>query len=939
MTIIVRASTALALILGAQAAFAQTQPPAAPAQDDADAPRHAEGNIVVTGIRRANAAAIESKRRATNIVDVVSATDVRALPDTTIVEALRRVPGLSVLPATDNEHPRDEAATPVLRGLGPSYNNVTIDGLTIASPGTPNGTLGSITRGVRLDILPASMVSEIQVVKTFSADLDPNATGGAINLKTRSAFAQGGKPFFTMEASLGHAGDTGKPRDQRDPGYRLIATGSTTFGAAHQFGATLSANYQTLSSYTETHMTTDTVHYGFYDAKGVLQSGSNLGNGYAVPQQDKYWYVMNRRDRFGITGKLEARVSDGFDVFATGGYYVFRDNMERNEIIIDPRNRNRVFNQTATSGSYPGGDVEVGYANQITTARTRVGQAGFNWRPGAGQLLSGRASISNATYVEPIFMVKYATNITRPAAVATTTTGSGATINATGDYAFTYDTSALDQRFPISAAAYNAVGNYSLLYWRPASDYVRRAGNRIATGRLDYGLNQGFDDRGAGFAIGLSYTDDRPRFDIRRTEYQPNATAPGLKIADVLGPSNAIMPYLGLNLFAIDPAKARAQVEAAPRSAYNATDQLSFSNQDDFTHREKLFGAYALMSWRGERLNVQAGLHYDDTTQSTVGRQRQYDKARAAYVYVDRPTGSAYHYLLPSTVLTFHATPTIDLRAGASRMLGRPPYDAYAARTSISFVNPNDQGNPDAVGVTVTIGNPDIRPRLSNNLDLAADLRIAPFDGQLSLAAFNKRIENEIFTLTNVTPFTFDGTTYANAAVSTPANAAGARVRGLEGSLILNTLRPVAPVLAGFGIAGNVALLRGRLTVPYSPSATTVASRTLDRLVGQPDYTANVTVFYNTGGLELRAAYNRQGRALRTVISNISWQDLYWAPRSQVDLSATYRVNPAVSLIGQVGNVTHHRITSLTGPGVNLLKDSYSVPTTFWLGLRVTPKF
>lgn len=82
----------------------------------------------VTGVRRANAAAVESKRAATNITDVISATDVRALPDSTIVEALRRVPGLSVLPATDNEHPRDEAATPVLRGLGPSYNNVTIDG-------------------------------------------------------------------------------------------------------------------------------------------------------------------------------------------------------------------------------------------------------------------------------------------------------------------------------------------------------------------------------------------------------------------------------------------------------------------------------------------------------------------------------------------------------------------------------------------------------------------------------------------------------------------------------------------------------------------------------------------------------------------------------------------------------------------------------------------
>ncbi|MCQ8140489.1 hypothetical protein, partial [Vibrio parahaemolyticus] len=55
--------------------------------------------VVVTGIRRANVKAIDSKLKATGVVDVVSSNEVQALPDLTIVEALRRVPGLSVLPA------------------------------------------------------------------------------------------------------------------------------------------------------------------------------------------------------------------------------------------------------------------------------------------------------------------------------------------------------------------------------------------------------------------------------------------------------------------------------------------------------------------------------------------------------------------------------------------------------------------------------------------------------------------------------------------------------------------------------------------------------------------------------------------------------------------------------------------------------------------------
>ncbi|WP_045767123.1 TonB-dependent receptor [Xanthomonas albilineans] len=928
--------------------------PAVPASPDATTTNEVAGNtaaapesdatktlssVVVTGVRKANAAAIESKREATNITDVVSSTDVRALPDTTIVEALRRIPGLSVLPATDNEHPRDEAATPVLRGLGPSYNNVTIDGLTVASPGTPNGTLGSITRGVRLDILPASMVSELQVIKTFTPDLDPNATGGAINLKTRSAFENGGKPFFTAEASLGHANDVGKPRDQDDPGYRLLATGSRTFGSEGQYGLTLSGNYQTLSSYTETHMTTDTVHYGFYDSNGVLQSGTNLGNGWAVPQQDKYWYVMDKRDRYGLTGKFEAHVSESLQAYALAGYYYFRDNMERNEVIIDPRNRNNVYNQTATSGTYPAGDVEVGYSNQITTTRTKLGQTGFEWRPDDRQVLSARGSWSDATYEEPMRMIKYVTGASRPAAVPTGQTGPGVTVVPNAAYGFNYDTSGLNQRFPIAPQAYYNYDNYSLLYWRP--DYQRSARDKVLTGRLDYAFNRGEMDRGLGFGTGLSYTRDEPGFNIYRVEYQPNRSAPALNIADVLAPSNAPMRYLNMNLIAIDPAKANKMLNSVPLSAFNSTDQSAFSNQDNFSHSEKIFGTYGLVSYRADAFDVEAGLHYDHTDQSTVGRQRQLDAASGKYVYVDAPTHSHYGNLLPSAIMTYHLSDRLDLRAGASRTLGRPPYDAYAARTSIGFVSSNDMGNPNAQGVTVTIGNPDIKPRISTNLDLSLEWRLPDdYDGMLAAAVFDKRIQDEIFTLSRIDQFTFNGTTYSNVLISTPANASKAHVRGLELSAVLNTLLPGVPALSGLGASANLALLNGGMDVPFNTGTApniVQSQRSVDYMVGQPDYTANASLFYTVGGVELRAAYNRQGKALRSIVSNIPWQDLYWAPRSQLDLSATWAVSKQLSVVGQVSNVTHSRLTSFTGPGENLLKDSYSMPTTYWIGLRFTP--
>ncbi|MET0498009.1 MAG: TonB-dependent receptor [Steroidobacteraceae bacterium] len=877
--------------------------------------------MIVTGIRRSNTVAIESKLNAANIVDVVSATDVRALPDLTIVEALRRVPGLAVLPAIDNEHPRDEASTPVIRGLGSTYNNVTVDGLTIASPGTPNGNLGSVTRGVRLDILPSSMISEIQVVKTFTADLDPNAIGGAINLRTRSAFENGGKPFFTIDSSAGQADDTGKPRDQDRLGVRVATTGSTTFGEDGNIGIVVSGNYQTLSSYTETHMTTDTVHYGFYDAGGVLQTGTNLGNGFAVPQQDKYWYVMDERERYGLTGKLEARLTDAVTTFATAGYYHFRDDMERNELLIDPRNRNQVFDQTATTGRYNGGAIEVGYSNQVLTSKTKVGQLGMEWTPGVAQLLSVRGSFSKATYDEPIQMFKYITGVGRNAPGA-----GGATVATLPDYAFSYDTSSFNGRFDVAPAAFYNLANYSLFYWRP--DYKRTAADEIRTGRIDYAFNQDSEAQGLGFALGGSYTDDRPEYNVDRVEYSPNTSAPALSLADVLGPSGSALKYTnGLTLLTIDPAAATAILSQLPMSAFNLTDQRGFNNQDDFRHQEKNLGVYTLATYNTERLRTQAGLRYEQTEQSTVGRVSR------NRVWQDIPTSSDYDFLLPSLLLTWHLADDIDVRAGVSRTIGRPPYDAYAARSSINFVNSTDIGNPNATGVTVTIGNPDIEPRRSDNLDLAFDWRLRgpAGGGLLSLAVFDKDIEDEIFTLSSV-GFTDDtGVTYVNALVSRPANASSAGIRGVELNGILNSLGGLSPWLQSVGFSANAAFLDGELTVP-----TATGNRSIDRLVGQPDYTANATLFYNQQGLEVRLAYNRQGRALRAVVDNTPWQDLYWDARQQLDASASYAVTPQWSVIAQVSNLTGERMTSLTGPGKDLLKDSYSVPTTYWLGVRWT---
>ena len=876
--------------------------------------------VNVTGLRQAYQDATDSKLEHAGIIDVVGATEVQGLPDNTIVEALRRIPGLSVLPTSDSEHARDEAAAPVIRGLSAAYNNVTIDGSPLASPGSSNGNLRSIGRGARLDILPSSMIGELIVNKTFSADLDPNAIGGVIDLRTRSAFARGGRSFFTLEGAGGTASDISRPRQQDRIGERLAATGSTTFGAERRYGVVVSVNYQKLDTTSNAHMTTDTVSENFYDAQGNRVSGNNLGNGYAVPQQDKYWYVQNSRSRAGITVKGEARPNDSVSAFVTGGYYRFADQMQRNENLIDARNTASVASQTATSGRYPAGDVEVGYSQQDMRSVTRMLQSGVDWALDDRQRLGLRANVSRATYLEQIVMIKYITNPTYGAPGT-----SGITAVATPEYGFDYATGGLNHSFNLAPAAWNNLGNYKLDYYRP--DYARASTDTIANLRADYQRNAA--QPGFGIAAGLSYTVDRPRYTLSRNDLEPNNRFPALTLASAQGPGAPLMYNAsGLDLLTIDPSKALAQINALRAAGgMNTTDQSTLSNQDNFEHTEHTAGAYFQLHYRADRWRGQLGLREDATWQDTVGR------VLVGSSWIDMPTSSRYHFLLPSAMTTFQASNAVDLRLAASQTIGRPSYDAYAARSAINFAHPGDAGNPDASGVTVAVGNPAILPRLATNTDFAVNYRLPKASGGvLSLAAFNKNIQNEIFDSSSI-GYTYQGVTYANAVVTRPTNAAAASVRGLEASAVVNSLASVHPLLTDMGWSANWTVLQGKMVVPRSDKST----RTLQRLVGQPDQIANLALFYSGKQLELRAAYSHQGKALRAVVPDIAWQDLYWAPRGQLDLQAGYKLGMALTLFCQVQNARASRMTSYIGPQQNLLKDTFSVPRVVWLGLRYTP--
>jgi TonB-dependent receptor len=353
---------------------------------------------------------------------------------------------------------------------------------------------------------------------------------------------------------------------------------------------------------------------------------------------------------------------------------------------------------STAAGRLPVASVELGYADLDIVSRTRLGIGGFDWKPDERQTLSGRVSYSRATYDETLDYFKYNSTIVRSA--PGTAKVRTVPIAANG---FTYDTSGFNQSFAILPAAYNNLATYSLSYWRP--DGRRNINDKIWPGRLDYAFNQGAGDRGIGFALGGTYTQDSFGFAINRTQLVPNTRAPALGLADAAGLLNAPLRYngSGLQLLTIDPVKALAQLQALPAGSLNQTDTRAFNAQDNFGHEEKMGAGYAAVSFRSDRLDARAGVRYDSTRQITDST------VLASGAFRPLRTRSSYDFLLPSALVTWHATPTIDLCGAFSQTIGRPGYDAYAARSSISFAQESDLGNGNAQNVSVSICNPDIR--------------------------------------------------------------------------------------------------------------------------------------------------------------------------------------------------------------------------------------
>jgi hypothetical protein len=140
----------------------------------AEASDDAVEEIVVTGIKASLNRSIDMKKKSPLVSDSISAEDLGKFPDNNIADSLQRIPGVAI------DRSGGEGRFVSIRGLGPDFSSVLINGRSAASENEE--------RAFSFDTLASELIRTVDVFKTSNPGLKEGGLGGTINIVTARPF-------------------------------------------------------------------------------------------------------------------------------------------------------------------------------------------------------------------------------------------------------------------------------------------------------------------------------------------------------------------------------------------------------------------------------------------------------------------------------------------------------------------------------------------------------------------------------------------------------------------------------------------------------------------------------------------------------------------------------------------------------------------------------
>lgn len=721
------------------------------------------------------------------------------------------------------QYDQGEARFGQVRGTSADLSSVTINGNRIPSA-------EGDTRNVQLDLIPADMIQTIEVNKVVTPDMDGDAIGGSINLVTKNS------PYKrTITATAGSGYNWISEKAQLNLGFTY---GDRFFN--DKLGIMLSASYQNAPSGSD-----DVEFIWDTDSKGTIC---------LTDYQIRQYYVT--RERQSYSAAFDWDINANHKLFFKGIFNNRNDWENRYRLTLKDLNKDvnkKKEGAVADNKASVRLQTKAGSPNNRNARLERQRTMDFTL---GGEHLFGKLSMDwNASYARASeerpnerylgYELKKQnfdidlSDIRRPYASAQ----AGSTLILNNDFSLQELT---EQQEDIVEKDLKFSMNFKLPLVKGFYSNQLRFGAKVVDKSKDKDL-EFYDyepvDEKAFNSNSFSNTSEQNR----------NGYMPGEKYKAGTFISKEYVGGLDLN----------------NSSLFNKTENLE-ELAGEYKARETVTAGYLRFDQNfGKKLSAMVGLRLENTHLKYNGRKLTLnDDGDPESLTVTPDVKDSYLNILPSVLLKYNVNEDFKIRGSFTETLSRPKYSVL-----IPNVNINNKDNE------LTLGNPELKPTTSFNFDLSADYYFKSV-GLVSIGIYYKDINDFIVTQT-VRGYEYEGNSYDK--FMQPRNAGDANLLGVEVGY-QRDFGFIAPTLKCVGFYGTYTYTHSKVN---NFNFTGRENEKDLKLPGSPEHTANASLYFEKGGLNVRLSYNFASDFIDEM-GESAFYDRYYDKVNYMDVNASY---------------------------------------------------
>ena len=806
----------------------------------------------VVGLRGSLEKSLEEKQASKLVMEALDLSDIDAIPDVTIADAIIRLPGVN------GARDRGNQSQATIRGLGPRMVLGTVNGREVASsePG----------RSIRFEQYPSELVSAVQIYKTQTADMIAGGIAGSVNLETISPLLFSGPELSLRGGAIDYDGGRDIP-DYGTLGNRF--SGSWTRKVNDRFGFALGLAHQQQKN-----------AYPSYQAWGFNTGGAGQGNlpagGGDLTGRGDFGYVpwgtqteikkLDTKREAGL-GVLEFKPSNTVTIKLDALYTVYKIDEEQNQTWYQD------------IGNWDNGESGT-YANATIVGQRAVALTANEWTGGIRNVLAAydqnNSVFSNGLKMQFVGPKSWLVSADIDYSMAKRDNYWNALYLDDFGNPFSYDLRGTPSvSVPAgSSAASPETAALGISDWNEGSDLK----DQLLSARLDVSKPLGGALSGLDFGVRFSGREKKTLW----TAYTWTG-AEGL-LWNWDAPNPARFPAGFLSSYTVRDIKTGPFLNAP---SYRDAVAALTGGRTDFSNMATIGAAEGSWpSWRvterglagyfklnfegslgGVKYNANAGLRVEDI------------ETESFEILGNGSSGSSvvnsYTELLPSASINFLFDEKRILRLGLGRAISRPPLDELRAGQYISAVAQSREGNT---------GNPYLEPFTSDQVDLAYEWYFKK-ESLVALALYYKRIENYI----GYTSFNVETST-GPVAVWAPMNGEGGHIQGAEVTFQM-------PFTNYLGLYSNYAFADTNIT-EFAPEGNPYP------MAGVAKHTGTVDLWTSIGKFEARLGYKYHSgytTGFEWAGSSLRFLD----PEQNLGLNLAYHLTKKLSLRVQGNNLTN----------------------------------